>query len=403
MGSLTSGIGGDDSLQLTIAVFCIVVTLGMTALTPILVTEYDAENADFLEEMRIKMENFTGESMITYSPWYLSDVRTPYRANAQDNVTSTWDWVYGSITEHYELDGTVYLDIPDPTDKDPSNPSNKYSEKIRMDPSQKSAIPLSVSENIPGTKMVDKWYFSGAIGGFAYGVINGISEFFGGGVDRQEERVVSNNAFNFTGLLYHYNATYKISTQGSNATKLNSDYGSLNVVWYDNSYGSGVSGGLILQSDKSKAIIANYEATDIIASVNEDSKYATKYLLNFEGIQVYMYILFDADVITSGSSYYDAWNNGDWQIAFASPSGDGLLDIMNSNNLSSSLGNLLDTYSSIFTFSMPNCPAHWQLVLWVVCILPIEVAPILFVSRFGIVGVGFGILANTLGFLGGMV
>ena len=202
--------------------------------------------------------------------------------------------------------------------------------------------------------------------------------------------------------MYHFSPTYRISTQGSSATTLNSDMASLNIVWYDNGNDSGISGGLVLQSNKSSAIIADFAAVDIIADLNESSDYATRYLLNFEDIQVYMYIMFDTSVLTSGYSLIDAWNQGYWTIAFASPSADGLMDIFNSNDLSASMGNLLDTYLSIFTFNMPNCPAAWNIVFWLVCVLPLEIAVIMFLSRFGIVGLGAGVLGNALAFIGGV-
>jgi hypothetical protein len=59
------------------------------------------------------------------------------------------------------------------------------------------------------------------------------------------------------------------------------------------------------------------------------------------------------------------------------------------------MGNLLDTYLDIFTLSMPAVPLTWSLVLWLVCILPLEVSMIMFLSRFGLVGIGAAILGNV--------
>lgn len=387
---LTSGIGGEDSLQVGIAVFCVVVSLIITAMVPAIIPEYDADG-DLLEDARTKMENYTGESMISSSPWQLTSVRTPYTANEQTNYISDYGWVYGSINDtSYVYDGVEYM--------------NK--EVIRMDPSKKSYTTLTQSEQEQyGWGEEAYWIFSeNFIGDAIYWAVGGLGSFTGlWDIDRYEDKIVSGQAFNFTGQMYHFDPTYRISTEGSSATNLNSDMASLNIIWYDTGGDSGLSSGLVLQSDKSKAIIANYSSVDIVNSLNSDSNYATKYLLNFDGIQVYMYIMFDKEVITSQYSLTDAWNLGYWTVAFSSPSADGLMDVFNSNNLSSSIGNLLDTYLSIFTFDMPNCPAQWNIVLWIVCVLPLEIAVMMFLSRFGIAGLGMGILGNALAFLGGVI
>lgn len=415
MGILSSSSGGEDSLQVGIAVFCIVVSLVITAMVPAIVPEYDAENPDFLSEARQKMENFTGESMITNAPWQLTSVRTPYTADSQEVIVSEYGWVYGSITPSYSLNGVTYLAssvVADPDNNDWDIEINgtyyKYTTEetiIKLDPDQKSFQELQIGEDQNYYTQENKWYFaSNPLGDVAYWVVGGLGSFTGlWETDRTETVTNTGHTFDFTGQLYHFDPTYRISTQNSSATKLNSDMASLNVIWYDNGASSGISSGLVLQSDKSKAIIANYSTMDIISSAQTDSKYATKYLLNFDGIQVYMYIMFDTEVLTSNMSLLDAWNQGLWTISFASPSADGLMDIFNSNDLSSSLGNLIDTYLSIFTFDMPNCPAQWNLVLWVVCVLPLEIAMIMFLSRFGVLGILGGVLANALGFLGGIL
>lgn len=387
LGVLSSSGGGDDNLQVGLAVFCVVVSLMVTAMVPMLVPEYDAD-ADVLEDARQKMENFTGETMISSSPWKLTSVRTPYTANAQENIISEYGWVYGSISTSYVLDGKQYVG----------------EEVIRMDPAQKSFRQLVQGEEQSGWGETEYFIFSDNWAGDAvYTVASFFGDLVGWNVERTHGELKNGQAFDFDGLLYHFDPTYRISTQGSSATDLNSQMASLNVIWYDTGSDSGISSGLVLQSDKSKAIIANYSSMDIINAANTNSQFATKYLLNFDGVQVYMYIMFDNSVLTGNMALIDAWNLGYWSIAFSSPSADGLMDIFNANNLSSSMGNLLDTYLSIFTFDMPNCPTAWNLVLWVVCVLPMEIAMIMFLSRFGAIGLVGGILANAFAFLGGVL
>lgn len=380
--SFTSGGTGEDSLQIGLAVFAIVISLVVTSLVPAIVPEYDADG-DALADARQKMENFTGESMISYSPWQLSWVATPYTANSQERVFSEYGWVFGSISNTYSYDGTSYIG----------------EEVVRFDPGQKSDYPLTTNTEIPihtiedNSQYSDDWYEFGILGPI-------ISKWWNEDVLGNDPDYVDNGIFDFTGLLYHFDPTYRISTEGSSATKLNSDWASLNVLWYGNTYGSGISGGLILHSNTSNAIIAHYNSSDIIRDAKTDSQFATKYLLNFEGVQVYMYILFDTEVLTAGASLEEAWENGNWRIAFSTPSADGLMDIFNSNDLSSSIGNLIDTYISIFTFDMPNCPTIFNVVFWVVCVLPMTLAMLMFLSRFGIAGMGAGVLGMALSFIG---
>lgn len=402
---LTSGTGGEDRLQVGLAVFCIVVSLMVTALTPVIVPEYDAADGDGLANARSKMENFTGESMISMSPWKLTWTATPYTANNQTNVKTTWGWVYGSVNHGYSLNGTTYLTAHYDSEEE-KWVYDKVSEIIKMDPTKKSWKPLSTgTAEIKDKVLKNEWadldtnLWTQLKHAVLYG--NPIAQALGQDEgEMYEDGIKRTNAFEFTGLLYHFSPYYRISTQDSSSTKLNSDNASLNVVWYDGRLGTGISGGLVLASDKTKAIIANYNADDIIRDAQTDSEFATKYLLNFNNINVYMYIQFDNEVITTGMDLRSAWDAGMWTIAFASPSADGLMDIFNANDLSSSVGNLIDTYVSIFTFDMPNCPAEWSVALWVMCVLPMEIALIMFLSRFGVSGIAAGVLGSALAFIG---
>ena len=381
MGLLGGGGGGEDTLQVSLAVFAIVISLVVTALVPAIVPEYDADG-DLLAEARQKMENFTGESMISYSPWQLGWVATPYTSNSQERVVTSWGWVYGSISSSYVYDGVQYVG----------------QEVIRMDPEQKSDYPLTTNADIPVHTMEDNRSYQDDW--WEVGFLSDISKWWDQDVLGHGQNYYDNGIFDFTGLIYHFDPTYRISTQGSSATKLNSDDASLNVLWYNNTYGSGLSGGLILESAKTSAIIAHYNSADIIRDANTGSQYATKYLIDFEGVQVYMYIMFDTEILTAGADLQQAWDNGYWQIAFSTPSADGLLDIFNSNDLSSSIGNLIDTYISIYTFDMPNCPIMFNVVFWVICVLPLTIAMLMFLSRFGLAGVGAGVLGMALSFIG---
>jgi hypothetical protein len=62
---------------------------------------------------------------------------------------------------------------------------------------------------------------------------------------------------------------------------------------------------------------------------------------------------------------------------------------------------MLETYINIFTLDIPNLSTEWNLVLWVICIMPVGLSVILFLSRFGLAGIGAGILG--MAFAGGVL
>ena len=92
----------------------------------------------------------------------------------------------------------------------------------------------------------------------------------------------------------------------------------------------------------------------------------------------------------------EAWSQGKWSLAFSAVSADAYLDITNSNSFSSSLGNILSTYIGLMTMDMPEVPHEWEIVIWVICTLPLAMAVLLFLSRFGAKGVAGGIIGMAL-------
>lgn len=370
--------GGNDSLQVGIAVFCVVVSIATAMLVPILAPSYDT-GYSYQEVFngRAELESFTGESMTSQTPWKLTGVYTPYVPGEKYTINEE-GWLYGSEVTDYE-----YL--------------NKTT-GIKLDPGQKSSMLFGQGSGQATVQENKWWYAEGFWGDLSWAISSGFWGLFGSERTRTESHEVELPTWNYTGYRYEFDPMMTIQTNEDGSAKTAASDAKLSIIWYDIQGSEGISGGLILYTDKSNGVVANYSATDIISNYNLSSQYASSYVFDFNGTKVRMYIQFDPDVVADGTDLSKAWTEGRWSVAFSATSVDNLFNIANSNSLSTSLGNLLSSYAQIFTFSVPNMPLVWSMVLWILCILPAEIIVLMFLSRFGAAGIIAGILGNI--FLG---
>lgn len=159
----------------------------------------------------------------------------------------------------------------------------------------------------------------------------------------------------------------------------------------------------MLYSNQTRGVVANITAAEIVADYSRSDAYATHYTLNFDGIPVNMYIKFDPDVITGSQDLMDAWSAGDWSLAFSVTSASNLLDLENSMANAVSIGTIIDTYVKIMTMDIPQLNIYWNVVLYVLCVVPLQLVMVMFLSRFGIAGTGAGIIGSVLMFAGGII
>ena len=420
-----SGGGGDDTLQVKLAVLGVVVSLIVTAMLPIMLynnpTGYDLQD---VQEIRDDMARFTGKSMVDQSPFVLQHVYTPYVVGEEWRTTEE-GWLYGSELGTTDPETGIFT----PEYLDPQTGQNLidgHTSQIRLDPAYKSDTPLFQSDYTAVVTIPEaKWYYKPGFGLFgvddqpddgtydvtlptstapdAINVFGRIAEWLG--FDVWESKSVTYPTWNFSGYRYEFDPVLRINTEDGTSTKTVTD-AKLSIVWYDLDGGNGsstqgISGGLILYNNKTNGIVANYTAAEIIANYNTASMRASEYVLDFEGVEISMYIMFDADVRTNPLGLSEAWDQGKWTIAFSTHSADLFLDIENSTSFTASVGNMINTYIDIFTFNTPELSAEWDLVLWVICGLPLMLAMILFLSRFGLAGIGAGILGGVL--MGGVL
>lgn len=377
--ALTSAGGGDDRLQVGMAVFAIVISLMVTMMIPVVAPSYEQSYSyEDVYNQKAAVQAFTGESMTNQSPWVLQGVYTPYIEGLPYGVSEE-GWLYGTAIT--DKSGYQYIG---------------ETSGIKLDPDQKSNVPL-IQEASEQSVVTDrmKWYYKTPFSDspnffFMFSTLLGFKP--------QLYEVETKNfpTWSYSGYRYEFDPMLMINTQGDEQKIITADDAKLSIVWYETYGQEGISGGLVLYSQKTRGIVANYTANEIIANYNVNSSFSSKYLMDFDGTKIYLHVKFDTDVLTGDVNLSQAWTDGRWSLAFTATSAGSLMDIKNSNNLSTSIGNILETYIDIFTFSLPEAPAPWSMILWVICILPVEVVVMMFLSRFGIAGLGMGILGNVM-------
>lgn len=392
--ALLSAGGGDDRLQVGLAIWGVVISIVISAMLPVLLpvsaTGYDLE--DIYAE-RASLEMYTGESMINQAPYMLQHVYTPYTVGGEYHLTEE-GWLYGSELVDGEDNPSFVI----------GGEQQIGRTTIRLDPAMKSSVPLYTES----TAYITEFDTLGFLGnGFWRGVAEGFLTFVGAlhnddltGIKYISTSTTEYPTWAFSGYRYELDPMLRINTENGTSTKAVDD-AKLSIVWYDLDGQEGISGGLVLYNSKTNAILASYTAAEIVSAYNSLSQNASKFKLDFDGTLVNMWIRFDPDVLVNNLDLSQSFSLGKWTVSFTSASADTYLDIMNSNSFASSLGSMLQTYIDIFTMNLPDVGTEWNLVLWVICVMPLGLSVILFLSRFGMAGVGAGILGAV--FAGGVL
>ena len=373
-----------DALIFRMAIFCTVLSITITALFAALLPAYTSDYSyDDYVASRDEVMAFTGDSMTNSNPWKLEAIYTPYKVGESYNVDSS-GFIYGS-----SVSTSAY--------------TSGQQTVFKMDKNQQSYKTLMQTDNtVEVTEKNLKWIYSQQAGPLRWvplAIAGGIGLITGEAPEfhTYTTKNVEYPAWDHTGYRFYLKPMLPFRDgETTSATD-----GALSLVWYNTPSGiQGISGGLVLY-DSNKAIVGNVSAADIIGDYNKNSALATTYKFNFEGTVLNLNIRFDPEVLAGSIPLDEAWNEGYWSIAITSESAGNFLDIKNSNSFTNSLGSMIDTFRNIYFFDVPNVDSPlWSMLLWLFCVLPAEVALMLFLkSVFGMAGVGAGILANALAFV----
>lgn len=349
---------GDDSMLLKIAVFGIAMSMMCTVMITVLVTD---NNSDYtyqqLRGYRDELGTFTGQSMVSSTPWILTGVYTPWNASdgVEGHMTADY-WLYGS-----EIAG--YSDLGKSAD-------------IHLDKTQKSNTKLTIGDDQSYRyRNGREWWAGGNDWGFMFwnpDLTFGLSDGY-----TYAEGTARN--WSYSGYRYNFDPMLPF-TAGGDAGSASLKDGSLSIVWYDfGNYDEGLSGGLDIYGGS--VILASYAAADIVAAYQSSSGYSTQYQFDFNGTLITLSIRFDQDVIESGTDLMSAWSNGNWSMAVFTPSAGNFYDLENSNTFMVTAGSMMDTFVNIFTFNAPTLPdssgligEFWNWLLWLLVGLPFTIA-----------------------------
>ena len=351
------GAVGDDGLLVKIAIVGFTMSLVCTAGFAILLQPNSDYSYEEIQEGREQLISFSGQSMINQTPWKLTHCYTPWHEGLDTNVDED-GWLYGDEITAEELA--------------PYGPMTYAN--IKLDPNQKSSIPLNYSDVTYTGQTGWKWYSpgSGTVASKLLTPFYAIYTAFGGQSDPKVYGDVSTHSWNFTGYRYVFDPTLPFTNEDDEGSTNTVD-GSLSIVWYDYNQQEGLSGGLIIYGGD--VLIANYSATDIIADYNTTSGYATVYDFDFGGTVLTLSIRFDQNAIEQGMNLMEAWTQGYWSMAISSPSAGSFFDIDGSSSFTVTAGNMISTFMKIYTLQVPAFENQWaNAILWILVGLPMTLA-----------------------------
>lgn len=139
------------------------------------------------------------------------------------------------------------------------------------------------------------------------------NQFFTVGTKKQLEN--GTFYYNFTGYRYCFQSLSDYYYNQS--TPITHTDTSLSLIWYQYTGDSGLSGQLVLSGSDSG--VAYITASQIVSAFNS-ANYTSKFVMNFNGIDMNIYIKLNVYAITHGYSVEDCYNNGFWSVLVTSPS-----------------------------------------------------------------------------------
>lgn len=343
---------GDDSSTLTkIAVFGITVSIMATCLVALLGSEFRSDyDYDTIRAYQEDLITFSGDSMVNSNPWVLTAVYTPYIDGPLQQHLDPDGWLYGS--------SIVYPDVGRATG-------------IALDPNQKSNVKISMGESqdysyVTGLKYNSPQYAALA-SGWNMSIGSFLSDHLGwdSKIDAYNYASGTARSWNYTGYRYVFDPVLPFSSESS------AKDGALSIVWYSYNGQEGLSGGLDIYGGDVK--LGSYAASDIVAAYNSSSGFASTYDFDFEGTHLQLSVKFDDPYASNLMADFSA---GKWTMAVSSVSAGNFYDVENSVSFFTTAGNVLDTFTKIYTFQYPtyNDSPWFNMILWLIVGLPMTLA-----------------------------
>ena len=311
-------------------IFALVISMGLGLAIPLFTGLSTQDSGINNEEVVNWYYNFTDSVPSSESVWVLKGIYTPYGVNADGQPDTTHygytddGWLYGYRIENYtpsQYGGTVqsYSVTYKPeegmyryaTDTDYGNhKAGDLYTNVSMSKDKQSQIFFT-----PDMKTEQGDYFY----------------------------------YNFSGYRYSFCPTSDFRTIDSDGNKIDviSTSTSLSLIWY-NYYveeQSGISGQLIISSQDYE--VAYLTAAEIITAFNSTTS-TSKFVLNFLGVPINLYIRLDPTMIQQGMSVQECYNLGYWSVMVTATATD--IDAYTSSSYAFDPAKILETVINLFTF-----------------------------------------------------
>lgn len=293
------------------------------------ITANEMEENLTVQELNSQFTDFTGSSPSSESVWALTGIYTPYGVDADGNVSGTWGytedgWLYGQRIVNY---------LPSQYSSNPAGWSASYNEDSRTYYYGQTSTTVNQHEqgDLYTSVVMD---------------VNKQSNIFFTSSGRVEDGDFF--YYEFDGYRYSFQPVVESVTVDADGNQIGvvPNTTSLSLIWY-NYYGNdGISGQLILSGEDRS--VAYLTGTQIVSAFDSDTN-TSRFVMTFNGVEMYIYIRIDPTYTSSGMSVEECYNNGFWSIMVSSKSVD--VGSLNSASYEFNIYNIFQTMLDVFTFN----------------------------------------------------
>lgn len=322
LGSSTS-----NEFTLKAVVFAVAVLFLMPTCMAIFVEKNTEASIDISDEVLKGYEDFTGTGTKSNEEiWYLSGIYTPYTGGRYAYTPD--GWLYGSRIESYA----------------PSQYTGTQSSYTVNRTTDGSGVYRYTGTTYDGHKNQDLY------SAVTMDVSKKSSIFF---TDQGKTTEGSYYYYEYDGYRYSFSplGNHFVKNADGDVILVAQQTSSCSMIWYDYYGNSGLAGQLVLSygdangGDRGTAYITSQSIIERFNAANNTAKF----LMNFRGVDMNVYIRLNSFYLSSGVSIEDCWNSGYWEIMITSLSTD-VNDYINTD-YSLNVFKIWDTFIDLFTFN----------------------------------------------------
>ena len=328
----SSGSGGGDTA--TIARYFMIGVCVMFFF-PLIINVFADVNPNIQEVDDVQQElledyyGIVNASATQEQAWVLTGIYSPYGTNAAGNASTSYmvlddGWIVGDrVTTYTPSQYASGLD-------------NHEGYTVQYDSDRKLY-----------------YYTTAASGGYEQGDLytrvtmdkNKMSSIFfssAGKVSQGENFYYQFNGWKYT---FQPTANYTGVTAEGQPIDVTANTTSLSLIWYQYLTQSGIAGQLVLSGSDSG--VSYLTSTEIVRAFNS-ANYTSQFRMEFNGVNMNVYVLLNPYAISQGYSVEECYNNGYWSILVTSLSTNP--DAYNNTDYSFNIYEIWNTIIALFTF-----------------------------------------------------